>query len=78
MHAGGSGFGLCGGSDLRTCLLVGWLGAGALANVGPTGVGLLDVFCSGVRLYVLFGSYLCFVSILCLGLCVLGDGAWMD
>ena len=55
--AGGSGFRLCGCSDLRTCLLVGWWGggggAGALAVVGPIGVGLLDVFCSSVRFDVL-------------------------
>ena len=48
---------------------MGWCGggggAGALAVVGPIGVGLSDVFCFGVRLYVLLGSCLCFVSILC-------------
>ena len=53
------------------------VGAGALAVVGPTGVGLSDVFCSGVWFYVLLGPCLCFVSLFCLGLCVLGDGAWM-
>ena len=30
LHAGGSDFRLCGGSDLGTCLLVGWWGPGAL------------------------------------------------
>ena len=29
--AGGSGFGLCGGSDLEACLLMRWWGLGALA-----------------------------------------------
>ena len=53
------------------------VGAGALAVVGPTGVGLLYLFFSGVRFYVLLGPCLCFVTFLCLGLCVLGDGAWM-
>ena len=69
LHAGGSGFGLCGGSDLRTCLLVRWWGAGALVVVGPKGVGLLDVFCSGDRFYVLLGPRLCFVSF-CVLVCV--------
>ena len=55
---------------------MGWWGAGTLAVVGPT-VGMLDVFCSGVRYYVLLDPCLCFVSFLCLGLCVLCDGAWM-
>ena len=31
LRAGGSDFGLCGGSGLGTCLLVGWWGPGALA-----------------------------------------------
>ena len=53
------------------------VGAGALAVVRPAGVGLLDLFCSGVRFYMLLGPCLCFVSFLCLGLCVLRDGAWM-
>ena len=53
------------------------VGAGALVVSGLTGVGLLDVFCSSDRFYVLLGPCLCFVSFLCLGLCVLGDGAWM-
>ena len=47
------------------------VGAGALAVVKPIGVGLLDVFCSGVLIYVLLGPCFCFVSFLCLGLCVL-------
>ena len=43
--------------------------------VGPTGVYLLDFFCSGVRFGLLLGPCPCFVSLLCLDLCVLGDGA---
>ena len=31
LRAGGSGFGLCDGSDLGTCLLVRWLGPDTLA-----------------------------------------------
>ena len=41
--------------------------------VGPARVCLLDFFCSGVRFCLLLGPCLCFVSFLCLGLCVLGD-----
>ena len=43
--------------------------------VGPTGVCLLDFFCSGVQFCLLLGPCLCFVSLLCLGLYVLGDDA---
>ena len=43
--------------------------------VGPAGVCLLDFFCSGVRFNLLLSPCLCFVFLLCLGLCVLGDGA---
>ena len=53
------------------------VGAGALADVKPIGVDLLDVFCFGDLIYMLLGPSFCFVSFLCLGLCVLADGAWM-
>ena len=43
--------------------------------VGPTGVYLLDFFCSGIRFGLLLGPCPCFVSLLCLGLYVLGDDA---
>ena len=43
--------------------------------VGPAGVCLLGFFCSVVRFGLLLGPCPCFVSLLCLGLCVLGDGA---
>ena len=43
--------------------------------VGPTGVCLLDFFCSGVQFNLLLSPYPCFISLLCLGLCVLGDDA---
>ena len=43
--------------------------------VGPTGVYLLDFFCSGIQFYLLLSPYLCFVSLLCLDLYVLGDDA---
>ena len=65
----------CGGSDLGTCLLVGWWEPNALAVCRPTGVCLLDFFCSGVRFGLLLSPYPCFISLLCLGLYVLGDGA---
>ena len=35
---------------------------------------MLDFFCSGIQFYLLLGPCLCFVSLLCLGLCVLGGG----
>ena len=46
-----------------------------LLFVGPTGVCLLDFFCSSVRICLLLSPYLCFVSLLCLDLYVLGDDA---
>ena len=43
--------------------------------VGPTGVYLLDFFCSGIQFYLLLSHYLCFVSFLYLDLYVLGYDA---
>ena len=43
--------------------------------VGPTGVCLLDFFCSGVQFNLLLSPCPCFVSLLCLGLYVFGDDA---
>ena len=43
--------------------------------VRPTGVYLLDFFCSGTKFYLLLSSYLCFISLLYLDLYVLGDDA---
>ena len=61
--------------------LVCWWDGGGLVLwlfVGPAGVCLLDFFCSGVRFGLLLGPCPCFVSLLCLGLCVLGDDALMS
>ena len=41
--------------------------------VGPTGVYLMDFFCSDVQFYLLLIPYLCFISLLYLDLYVLGD-----
>ena len=41
--------------------------------VGPTGVYLLDFFCSGIQFYLLLIPYRCFISFLYLDLYVLGD-----
>ena len=41
--------------------------------VGPTGVYLLDFFCSGIQFYLLLSPYLCFISLLYLDLYVFGD-----
>ena len=43
--------------------------------VGPTGVYLLDFFCSGIQFNLLLGPCPCFVSLLYLDLYVLGDDA---
>ena len=42
-------------------------------NNWPTGVYLLDFFCSRIQLYLLLSPYLCFISFLYLDLYVLGD-----
>ena len=39
--------------------------------VGPTGVNLLDFFCSGIQFYLLLSPELCFISLLYLDLYVL-------
>ena len=43
--------------------------------VRPTGVYLLDFFCFGIQFYLLLSPFLCFMSLLYLDLCVLGDDA---
>ena len=43
--------------------------------VGPAGVNLLDLFCSGIQFYLLLSPYLCFISFLYLDLYVLRDNA---
>ena len=43
--------------------------------VGPTGVYLLDFFCSGIQFYLLLSLYSCFISLLYLDLHVVGDDA---
>ena len=41
--------------------------------VRPTGVYLLDLFCSGIQFYLLLSPSQCFISFLYLDLYVLGD-----
>ena len=43
--------------------------------VRPTGVYLLDFFCSGIQFYLQLSPYLYFISLLYLELYVLGDDA---
>ena len=43
--------------------------------VRPTGVYLLDFFCSSIQFYLLLSPYLCFISLLYLDFYVLGDDA---
>ena len=52
-----------------TYSIEGWL------FVGPTGVYLLDFFCSGIQFNLLLSPYPCFISLLYLDLYVLGDDA---
>ena len=49
-----------------------------LAFVRPSGVYLLDFFCSDILFYVLLSPYLCFISFKYLDLNVLGDDAWIS
>ena len=51
------------------------VGSSCLVVVRPTGVYVLDFFCSGIQLYLLFSLYLCFIAFLYLDLYVLGDDA---
>ena len=46
--------------------------------LGPTGVYLLDFFCSGVQFYLLLSPYLCFISLLYIDLYDLGDDTLMS
>ena len=73
LHAGGSDFRLYDSSDLKTYLLMKWYGPDALAVVRPTGVYLLDFFCSSILFYVLLSYYLCFISFVYLDCYVIGD-----
>ena len=43
--------------------------------VGPTGVYLLDFFCSGIQFCLLLSPYLCVISLKYLDLYFLGDDA---
>ena len=54
--------------SFSACLML-WL------FVGPTGVYLLDFFCSGIQFNLLLSPYPCFISLLYLDLYVLGDDA---
>ena len=62
-----------------TWRLVYWWDGGGLVLwlfVGPARVCLLDFFCSGVWLDLLLSPCPCFISLLCLGLYVLGVVHW--
>ena len=49
-----------------------------LLFVGPSRVSLLDFFFSGIQFDLLLSPYLCFISLLYLGLYVLGDDAFVS
>ena len=55
-----------------------WDGGGMMIRlfVGPTGVYLLDNLCSGVRFCLLFGPYLCFISLFVLVCVFWGTVRW--
>ena len=46
--------------------------------VGPTGVYLLDFFCSGIQFNLLLSPYLCFIFFLYLDLYALADDALLS
>ena len=46
--------------------------------VRPTGVYLLNFFCSGIQFYLLLSPCLCFILLLILDLYVLGDDALIN
>ena len=52
----------------------------AVSVVRPTGVYLLDFFCSSIQLYVLLSPYFCFITIsfLYIDLYVLVDDSWIS
>ena len=52
-----------------------WYPGSGVVLVGPTGVYLLDFFCSGIQFNLLLSPYPCFISLLYLDLYVLGDDA---
>ena len=49
------------------------LGPGVVSVVRPISVKLLDLFYSGIHLYILLSPYLSFISFLYLSLYLLGD-----
>ena len=55
-----------------------WLGPDPLAIVRPTGVLLLDFFCSGIQLYVLLSPYVCSNSFFNFNLYVLEENSWIS
>ena len=57
----------------KTYLLMRWLRPDTLAVVRPTGVYLLNFFCSCIQFDLLWSPYLCCISFLYLDVYVLGD-----
>ena len=65
LHASGSDFRFYDGSDLKTFLLMRLQEPDASAVCRPTGVYLLDFFCSVIQFFTVESSsmlYLCFIS----------------
>ena len=53
-------------------------GTDAVSVVRPARVGLFELFCSDIQLYVLLSLYFCLISFLYLDLYVLGDDSWIS
>ena len=66
-HASGYYLKLFNSSNLKSYLQIKWLEPGVMSVVWPIGVYLLDFFCTGI----------CFISVLCLDLGILGEYARM-
>ena len=51
--------------SLKNNLIDEMVGPDALAVVRPTGVLLLDFFCSSIQFYLLLSPYLCYIRFIC-------------
>ena len=64
--------------DLRTYIWMRRLGPDALAIVRPTGVLLLDFFCSGIQLNILWSPMFALTPFFNLNLYVLEESSWIS
>ena len=59
--------------ELKTKLYMRGLGPDVMSVGWPSEIYLLEFFYSGIQLYLLLSSYVCFINFLFLDLYVLGD-----